>query len=354
MPVKNQAQQIRSFLLQGIPQHPRNIVALASKEFSVSRTTVHRHLNRLERDGKIIKTGTTKQAAYFLKTSLDKTLIFKTDCNASGKEIWEEYLAADFSRLKPHQAEICAFGFGQMFDNARAHSGSQGIVVKTVWKESSVELIVIDDGVGIFEKIRSVQSVADLRECVLLLAHGALSTDPEKQRGEGLLVTSRAFDMFGILANGLFYFKDNRNDDWFLETKKKAKTKGTRVSMALYFDSVRSLDALLPYAAGAPSGLQDREAAEVRIALGRFEEEPYVSRVQAQRLLKGLERFRRVTLDFSGIATVGQAFVDEVFRVYAAENPDMQLDVIHANDDVRFMIQHGAPQAEEAGGVWEA
>ncbi len=342
MPVKNQPHPIRAFLLEKIPQYPRNIVALASKEFSVSRTTVHRHLNRLERDGKIIKTGTTKQAAYFLKTSLDKTLIFNRDTGAVGKEIWSQYLAADFSRLKPAQIEICAYGFAQAFDNACLHSESKGIVVKTVWKENSVELNVIDDGVGLFEKIRNEQGLADKRESVLPLAHGVLRWNPENP--PGLLTVSRAFDMFGVLANGLFYFKDNRNDDWFLESKPKARSKGTRVSMALHFDSVRTLSAVLPQPRATAE--TERRSAEVRIALGRFDEEPYVSRIQAQRLLKGMDRFQRVVLDFTGITTVGQAFVDEVFRVYAADNPDTRLDVIHANEDVRFMIQHGTPQSE--------
>ena len=55
--VKNQAEEIRSYLLAKIPVHPKNIVAKAAEAFSCSRTTVHRHLNRLLRDGKIIKSG---------------------------------------------------------------------------------------------------------------------------------------------------------------------------------------------------------------------------------------------------------------------------------------------------------
>ena len=155
--------------------------------------------------------------------------------------------------------------------------------------------------------------------------------------------------MFGILANGLFYYKDNLNDDWFLETKKKAQTKGTRVSMALHFDSERSLNTLLPRLQAETGFAGATDTAQVRIALGRFEEEPYVSRLQAQRLLKGMEQYRRVVLDFSGIATVGRAFVDEVFRVYASENPGVGLDVIHANEDVRFMIRQGMPELQGAG-----
>ena len=73
--VKNQAEEIRAYLLDKIPVHPKNIVAKSSKAFACSRTTVHRHLNRLLRDGKIIKSGTTRQIKYFLKTEKNKEVI---------------------------------------------------------------------------------------------------------------------------------------------------------------------------------------------------------------------------------------------------------------------------------------
>jgi DNA invertase Pin-like site-specific DNA recombinase len=72
--MQNQAEQIRSFILGNIPEHPKDIVAITAKKFAVSRTTVHRHLSRLIKDKKIIKTGTTVRAAYFLFSSRDKTI----------------------------------------------------------------------------------------------------------------------------------------------------------------------------------------------------------------------------------------------------------------------------------------
>ena len=72
--VKNQAEEIRSYLLAKIPVHSKNIVAKAATAFACSRTTVHRHLNRLLRDGKIIKSGTTRQVQYFLKTEKNKKI----------------------------------------------------------------------------------------------------------------------------------------------------------------------------------------------------------------------------------------------------------------------------------------
>lgn len=53
----------------------------------------------------------------------------------------------------------------------------------------------------------------------------------------------------------------------------------------------------------------------------------------------GLERFQTVILDFDGVETVGQAFADEVFRVWHNHHPDVKLEVENANENVMFMIE---------------
>jgi hypothetical protein len=41
-----------------------------------------------------------------------------------------------------------------------------------------------------------------------------------------------------------------------------------------------------------------------------------ISRSQAKRLLLRIDRFRRVVLDFQSVNQIGQAFADEIFRVF--------------------------------------
>ena len=55
----------------------------------------------------------------------------------------------------------------------------------------------------------------------------------------------------------------------------------------------------------------------------------------------GLEKFREVVLDFKGVGSVGQAFVDEIFRVFKNEHPDIKIQYINANDEVGAMIKRG-------------
>jgi len=52
-------------------------------------------------------------------------------------------------------------------------------------------------------------------------------------------------------------------------------------------------------------------------------------------------------LDFRDLSTVGQGFVDEVFRVFQSKYPKIKITYTNANDDVRFMIERSLPALEE-------
>lgn len=340
----SRAQEIRSFLIENIPSHSKDIVAVTAESFDVTRMTVHRHLNRLLRDKRIVKTGTTKGAAYYLKTSLDKTLIFQIEPNTHADGVWMEYLSEDFARLPDATEEICKYAFVQVFGNALEHSGGKGVVVKTIWKKDSLELNIIDDGAGIFQNVQKVLVAEDIRESILQLSKGRFTTAPDNHAGQGIFLVSRLFDVFGIFSDGLFYCKDNVRDDWFLETRKVSKSKGTRVSMAIGFDTERTLEQVISRYGGAAAAVI--ETTEVLIKLSQMEDDPYISRTQAKRVLIGVEKFRRVVLDFKNIPTVGQAFVDEVFNIFRSAHPAIAIESVHANPDVQFMIDKSLPDFE--------
>ena len=343
------AQEIRVFILEKIPHHPKDIVAVTAEAFGVTRMTVHRHLNRLLRDKKIVKTGTTKGAAYFLKTSLDKTLIFEIQPEIRASQVWDEYLKTSFNRLPESVLEICRYGFEEVFNNALEHSGGKGVVVKTVWKKDSLELSIIDDGKGIFQSIQKAVGLQDIRESVLQLTKGKFTTLPERHSGRGIFIISRLFDVFGIFSDGLFYCKDNLGDDWYLEKRKISKSKGTRVSLAIRFDCERTLKQVIGQYNDKPSETPEIDKTEILIQLSQMEDEPYISRRQAKRVLQGLEKFRRVVLDFQNIPVVGQAFVEEVFRMFRSSHPDIDIRSIHANQDVQFMIDKSlSPEMKQA------
>jgi len=54
--------------------------------------------------------------------------------------------------------------------------------------------------------------------------------------------------------------------------------------------------------------------------------------------LARVDRFQEVLLDFSGVEMIGQAFADQIFRVFRNEHTDIKLVRINTNDDVEKMV----------------
>ncbi len=63
----------------------------------------------------------------------------------------------------------------------------------------------------------------------------------------------------------------------------------------------------------------------VPMKLARLGDEQLISRSQAKRLIARFDRFRTVVLDFADVQEIGQAFADELFRVYANAHREVEL-----------------------------
>ena len=346
--VKNQAEEIRAYLLAKIPVHPKNIVAQASKAFSCSRTTVHRHLNRLLRDGKIIKSGTTRQVQYFLKTDKNKEVVVSLKEKVEEHKIWQKNFQNDFEGLPKNVQAICEYGFLEMLNNAIDHSNGTKAIIHTEWTSDSVDIVIIDDGIGIFRKIKNALELDNERESILDLSKGKFTTDQENHTGEGIFFTSRAFDIFHIVSRGISYIRTNWDEDWFVETMKDENVPGTGLIMKIALDSKRKMQKVFEeFVEENPEGMPKFDRTHILVQLSQLGDERYVSRSQARRICLGLEKFKHVVLDFKDISTVGQGFVDEVFRVFQSKHPGIKITYTNANDDVRFMIERSLPALEE-------
>jgi len=65
----------------------------------------------------------------------------------------------------------------------------------------------------------------------------------------------------------------------------------------------------------------------------------YISRSQARRIVSGLDKFKTVILDFANIDTVGQAFADQIFRVWHNQHPEIAIKVMNSNENINIMIK---------------
>ena len=205
----NPKQNIKAFLLKEIPQHSGDIVSFAAQKLSVSRMTIHRYLKKLIEGNEIIQTGKQKGMRYFLKNSFDKALKFDITPNLSETNIWKKYFEAQFSTFPENILTICDYGFTEIMNNAIDHSEGKRVIIKTELENHCIKIMMIDDGIGIFQKLQNKFHFPNKRESIVALSKGKLTTDPENHSGEGIFFTSRAFDTFSISANGLYYLKNN-------------------------------------------------------------------------------------------------------------------------------------------------
>jgi hypothetical protein len=81
---------------------------------------------------------------------------------------------------------------------------------------------------------------------------------------------------------------------------------------------------------------------EIIVKMAKWGDETLISRSQAKRIVRNLEKFNHITLDFKGVRLIGQGFVDEIFRVFINKYPHIKITYINANADIEFMIKRGA------------
>jgi hypothetical protein len=227
-----------------------------------------------------------------------------------------------------------------MYNNVVDHSGSKTAAV-TLSVGHQVDITIVDEGIGVFRKILEAFSLSDYREAVLQLSKGKLTTDPRRHSGEGLFFTARAFDTFMLRSNGIAFGRvNNRNDEDWLLGEGSEEEEGTGVVLSIESSSSRRLEDVFARFTDAPGNLSFSNTA-VLVVLARHKDEFFVSRSQAKRVLLNLEKFKHVTLDFKDVESVGQGFVDEVFRVFKNAHPGIVIDYINANPSVEFMIKRG-------------
>ena len=331
--------------MANIPGHPRDIVPLTAQWIKVTPTTVHRHLKKLLKQGEVIKTGRTRGVAYYLNSSLRRKLVFAIKPSLEEHQVWMDYLHKAFSILPENVYSICNYGFGEMFNNAIDHSQGNEIVVFSEMEGAFLKLSIHDDGIGIFKKVRDALGLESERVSILELTKGKFTTDPDNHTGEGIFFTSRAVDLFTIVSSKLTYVKNNLEDDWFIETPDEP-FKGTGVSLKININSNRKLeDVFRQYSTlDQEEGIRKFDKTHIRVELSKSGQDRYVSRSQAKRILADLDKFNHIILDFKHIKTVGQGFVDEIFRIFQNKYPKITIEYTNANEDVRFMIERGLPQ----------
>jgi hypothetical protein len=225
--------------------------------------------------------------------------------------------------------------------------GGKGVYIYIERNRRNIVIYVVDDGEGIFRHIKRLCELPDERQAILELSKGKLTTDPDRHTGEGIFFTSRAFDQFEIDSMGLaFGHNDDLDYDFLNESEISTKNIGTLVYMSIQQWSERNIQEVFDKFTTGPDEFQFNKTV-IPVRLAQYENEKLVSRSQAKRMLTRIERFENVIFDFEGVTTIGQAFADEIFRVYAYMHPDIALVPVNMEGNVSKMVMKVTSALEE-------
>lgn len=336
---------IRRALLDEVFWTGRSPVLPVARQFGLSKQAVHGHLTALLESGEIFATGKTRARRYAFRETLHRSRSFKVTPSLSEDTVWEKFYRPLLDDADRAAVDVCYYGVTEMINNAIEHSEGTKLTASLRCTTHSITIRVADDGVGVFQKIARSLSLTDPRQSLLELSKGKFTTDPSNHTGEGIFFTSRAFDRFFLRSTDLLFRHTTRTDDWLIDVKDESFV-GTRVTMVLKLPALRTLESVFQQFSSGP---EDHRFAKthVPLELATFGDESLMSRSSARRVLARVDRFDEVLLDFSGIQSVGQAFADEIFRVFANAHPNVMLVPINANEQVTFMIRRAEAARRE-------
>ena len=232
-----------------------------------------------------------------------------------------------------------------MLNNVLDHAQAQQVAMGMHVQGGRLQMLVADDGVGIFAKIAKAAHLFDTRLALLELAKGKFTTAPQGHSGIGVFVSSRMMDGFAIESGGLRFDPHDTADAlppfaWMnAQACLKPNAMQTLVRMDLAIQTQRNAnDVYLKYFEPTEVGADAFHTTEIPVRLAQLSSE-LVSRSQAKWVTERATQFKTVILDFEGVQTVGQAFVDEVFRVFATAHPHVRLKTMGLTPEVAKMLK---------------
>ena len=299
----------------------------------VTRQAAHYHLSRLAEAGEIDAVGAGRGSHYVAAATWMRQ--FET-AGLQEHLVWQQ-LSSDLRTVAglPQEAfAIARYAFTEILNNAIDHSGSATVSASATVTDEKALFSITDVGVGAFERVRRTKQLEDHLAAVQEIAKGKLTTDPARHSGQGIFFTSKAVDEFVLTSNGLRWRVDNvRGDESIARVRPSG---GTQVQLQVDPHTRLSLTSVFDRYTDAETFAFDKTRTVVRL----FEyDSTFVSRSEAKRLTRNLEKFSEVVVDFRGVEEVGQGFADEVFRVWQRDHPAVRLIPVDMTEPVRRLVE---------------
>ena len=305
----------------------------------IGRTYVSALLKKLQANGKVSSEKVGRKIYYFRS---DRVVFLDEDLKLKASHEDIVWLRA-WDKLKNQKSyseqaiDILNFSFTEMLNNSIDHSKSGSGSVKIWLEEGILKFIVRDFGIGIFKNVQSKRKLNTEYDAVWEILKGKITTDPKNHSGEGVFWTSKIADKLIIESYNLRLTIDNNIEDYAIEELEDSVL-GTKIFFEISAKTKKSMYDLF-HSYSFDSEKINLDTTVIPIKLYQNGDEAWISRSQAKKILQGLEKFKKITLDFRDIRLIGQGFADEIFRVWQIKHPDIILEAINTNEVVGLLIE---------------
>lgn len=330
---------IKHYILEQIDSGCNDVVNKTSEVFGITSTSIYRYMKDLIEKGVIIKKG----HKYSL-VSESRDFFYDTKHVMDEVDIMQRDLEPVYIDCPDNVRRIWRYCLSEMLNNVLDHSESDRFAVICRKTYMNTTFLIVDNGIGIFRKIKECCHMPSLDDAISELFKGKLTTDKAHHSGEGVFFTSNAMDFFAAVSDGKVFTR-NRFEDVNIESIKLDigvdgdeslyMNRGTVIFMKLSNFSSKTMKEVFDRFSDNEDGFN-----KTIIPIRNFFDDYPVSRSQAKRLVRRFESFKEVVLDFKNVEDIGQGFAHELFQVFGKSHPGTKLVVINANKQVEKMIAH--------------
>ena len=330
--ILNSSHKIKTFILENITRNEKNIIQAAIEHFGVSRQAIHKHMNSLIDDKKVIAYGTTKARQYQLNPIVNLNKTINISSNNSSESIMKNYIAPHLTFLEKNIFDIFHFSIFSLIDNVFVHSTSHKIFYKIYVTHKESHFILNDNGVGIFDHIRSQLGLSDIFSAAFELSKGKLSINLKKRSVDNLYALIHLFDNVSIESNGINLRFINRGSKW--QISNSLQKKGTKIHLIIDTSSKRSCSQIF-------KRIFNLNEKRIRIAMNLLDISDYKifnSRSKAKKAVRNIVDYNLIEFDFNKIDLIGPSFADELIRRTKEKNKFAKIKWINSNDTVDLLL----------------
>ncbi len=317
-----------------------NDIQIATNK-SYSRQHTALVIRKLLKNKMLLKTGSTRNARYSLPHKAHM-LFPNFKKKYLNKNLEEDKIFLEFKEKLPqintlpvNAYRVLRYTFTEIVNNAIDHSSAKYIDIYVSFNNNTVDVGISDNGIGAFKNIMKKFGYSSELESIQQLLKGKLTTLPDYHSGQGIFFSTKATNFFEIDSYGYRLVVDNNKPDIALLST-STKNRGTKVTFQINTKTPIVLkDIFLKYQTEGVGGPFDTTQISVKLyAFGT----DFVSRSEAKRILERLEAFNKIILDFENVHGIGQAFADQIFRVFQKQHPEIEIVALNTNETIQFMI----------------